>query len=89
MPVHKIPRATLHEDLTSLEREGESVVSITPVGRHFVVVTRFHTPNEFRPAQRLDKITHAARVGAQEQRVVWDRDPLLHSFVTDKVVVDE
>ena len=89
MPVHKIPRGAIHEDLTQLEREGESVVSVTPVGRHFVVVTRFHTPAEFRPAHRLDKLTHASRVGDPEQRAEWNRDPLLHSFITDQVVVDE
>lgn len=44
MPTHKIPRATLHEDLTSLEREHESVVSIVPDttdGDFYTVVTRY------------------------------------------------
>lgn len=30
MPVHKIPRASLHEALTAIERDHEAVVSITP-----------------------------------------------------------
>lgn len=28
MPIHKIPRARLHEDITSIEREGERVVQV-------------------------------------------------------------
>ena len=40
MPVHRVPRATLHEDLKAIEREGERVLSITPDKDVFVVVTR-------------------------------------------------
>lgn len=41
MPVHRVPRPSLHEDLKAIEREGESILSITPDGDVFVVVTRF------------------------------------------------
>lgn len=44
MPEHRIPRASIHEDLRSLNREHEIVMSITPdpddVDR-YIVVTRF------------------------------------------------
>jgi len=43
MPVHHIPRLRLHEDLESLRREHEVVVSITPDpddDSRYVVVTR-------------------------------------------------
>lgn len=44
MPTHRIPRATLHEDLISLEREHESVVSMAPDSEDrnfYIVVTRY------------------------------------------------
>lgn len=44
MPTHKIPRATLHEDLMSLEREHEHVWSMIldpDDATVFVVETRF------------------------------------------------
>ena len=43
MPVHHIPRARLHEDLESLKREHEIVVSITDDPddeTRYLVVTR-------------------------------------------------
>ena len=84
MPVHKIPVGHLHEDLIALEREGETAVTTVREGDYFVVTTKFHTPSrvETRP---LRDITHAARLGAIEQRAAWD-DPLLESFVTDGIV---
>ena len=39
MPVHRIPRARLHEDITALEREGERVVSVVASDAEFVVFT--------------------------------------------------
>lgn len=83
MPVHKIPVGHLHEDLIALEREGETAVTTVREGDYFVVTTKFHTSAvETRP---LRGITHAARVGAIEQRAAWD-DPLLESFTTDHIV---
>ena len=44
MPVHHIPRASLHEDLLRLDREGERVDSITNDATdpdRYVVVTSF------------------------------------------------
>ena len=43
MPIHRIPRVTLHEDLLELMRhDGEKVVSVTVDGPlHFRVVTEF------------------------------------------------
>lgn len=45
MPVHRIPRVTLHEDLLDIERkQGERVMSITPDAEdstRFIVITEF------------------------------------------------
>lgn len=38
MPIHRIPRVTMHEDLRSVEREGEQVVSVAPDGPDHVLV---------------------------------------------------
>lgn len=38
MPIHRIPRATMHEDLHTVEREGEQVVSVAPDGPDHVLV---------------------------------------------------
>ena len=38
MPIHRIPRATMHEDLHSVERDGEQVVSVAADGPEFVLV---------------------------------------------------
>ena len=29
MPIHRIPRARLYEDIVSIEREGERIVQVT------------------------------------------------------------
>ena len=54
MPEHRIPRVSLHEDLRSLNREHEIVVSITPDpddDASYVVVTRYcGDVRETRPA---------------------------------------
>ena len=73
MPVHKIPAHALHEDLQRLEREGESVNTITPIhdGLFFVVTTRFHGNNiEHRGYETPADIKR--RLDAQEQRAEWD-----------------
>ena len=88
MPVHTIPAAHLHEDLLQIQREGERIVQVIPNGRRrFTVLTEW-PDREIRPAHRLAGFTHAARVGAVELRAEWDRDPLLHSFLGDQIVVD-
>lgn len=80
MPVHKIPAASIHEDLQDIERQGELIRQVTRIDyEYFLVLTDKPTLNE---------ITHAARLGAIEQRAKWDRDGLLHSFITDDVVRD-
>ena len=43
MPEHRIPRATLHEDLAVLAREGERVQSIALDGDYAVVLTEWIT----------------------------------------------
>jgi hypothetical protein len=41
MPIHRIPRAHLDEDLVELRKTGERVVTITNDGNVAVVVTEF------------------------------------------------
>ena len=82
MPAHQVHGHDLVATITRLERSGEQVVTITPfAGFTFIVVTRLVNPVE----TRLAAVTHAARTGAD----AWDRDPLLHSFLTDHIVTDE
>ena len=82
MPAHQVHGHDLVATITRLERSGEQVVTITPfAGFTFIIVTRLVDPVE----TRLAAVTHAARTGAD----TWDRDPLLHSFVTDHIVIDE
>jgi len=89
VPTHKIPASTYHEDIQDIMRQGEIPTTSVKVGRFFIVTTVYHgTRFEYRRANQLDEFTHAARVGAQEQRAVWERDPLLHSFLGDDVVRD-
>lgn len=81
MPAHQVHGHDLVATITRFERSGEQVVTITPfAGFTFIVVTRLVNPVE----TRLAAVTHAARVGVE-----WDRDPLLHSFLTDHIVTDE
>ena len=88
MPVHKVPAASIHEECIDLERrQGERIRSVERISRHyFLVITDYPELRETRPALR--DITHAARLGALEQRAEWDADPLLHSFLTDDIVRD-
>ena len=58
MPIHRIPRATMHEDLHSIEREGEQVTCVTGDGPDFVLIGTVTV------GQRLETRTHVARVGA-------------------------
>ena len=58
MPIHRIPRATMHEDLHAVERDGEQVVSVAADGPEFVLVGTITV------GQRVEFRTHAARVGA-------------------------
>ena len=50
VPYHKIPKTNIHEDLIALEREGESVVSVTADGTFFHVFTAFSATIETRDA---------------------------------------
>ena len=68
MPYHRIPRATIHDDLRAIEREGERVVSATVDAEVFHVFTEYVRVVE----TRLSPLTHEARVGAQAQRAAWD-----------------
>lgn len=94
MPVHKVPAASLHEDLIDIQRQGEIIETVVQQSRtFFVVVTRKPDLIETRPSssmsdaevRRLRELTHAERVGAQETRAKWD-DPLLNAFVADDIV---
>lgn len=85
MPVHKIPAGSIHEDCHDLERQGERIRLVERVSRsHFLVVTDFPKLAETRP--NLAPLTHAARVGAMEQRAQWDADPVLRAFLEDDIV---
>jgi hypothetical protein len=48
----------MHEDLHSVERDGEQVVSVAADGPEFVLVGTITV------GQRIEYRTHAARVGA-------------------------
>lgn len=37
--IHRVPKFTIHEDIQSLNREGERVVSVVSDGDYFVVIT--------------------------------------------------
>lgn len=80
MPAHQVSAPELVATLHRLERQHEQPVTVVPYGQGYVIVTRLVDAN----VTRLAAVTHAARVGAE-----WDRDPLLHSFLTDHIVVDE
>lgn len=41
MPLHKIPRVTEHEDLISIQREGERITAIAIDGEYLLVVTDY------------------------------------------------
>lgn len=79
MPVHEVPRGQLALELRRIFRT-ERVVTVTQDGDMFVIVTEPGAPIE----TRLGAVTHQTRVG-----LLWDRDPLLHSFLTDHIVTDE
>lgn len=57
MPIHRICRATMHEDLHAIERDGEQVVSVAADGPEYVLVGTVTV------GQRLEQRTHAARLG--------------------------
>ena len=48
MPVHKIPRARLFEDLKALERDHEYPVTITADDDVFIVTTQYCGEYEYR-----------------------------------------
>lgn len=51
MPQHRVPGATLHEDLISITREGEHITSVTPAPNapgFWLVLTEYEI--ETRPA---------------------------------------
>ena len=39
MPIHKVPRARLHEDITAIERDGERVTALVVEGDFVLVAT--------------------------------------------------
>lgn len=45
MPVHRVPKGTVHEDVTRIEREGERLVAAIPEGEHYVIFTEFLRPH--------------------------------------------
>jgi len=55
MPVHRIPRARLHEDLQSLEREHEHVMSIVSDGDYWKVTTRWCSDAPERAVVEVDE----------------------------------
>ena len=68
MPIHRIRRATMHEDVHELEHDGERVVSVTPDTdpAYLLVVTAHHGDVI---ETRLASLTHQARLGAFDVRV--------------------
>lgn len=59
MPVHRIPRATMHEDVRSIEREGEQIVSVAADGPDHVLVATI-----WFGTAALETRTHQYRLGA-------------------------
>lgn len=62
MPVHSVPKTTLHEDIRDIERQGEVIVSVVDNGDRYTVFTMFR---DERMETRLSGLSHAARVGVQ------------------------
>lgn len=54
MPIHHVPRATLHEDLQAITREGEDIQSITPDGDDRFLVTTVYRGLETRTRKLRD-----------------------------------
>lgn len=44
MPVHRVPKGSVHEDVTKIERESERIVSVSVDGDYFVIFTEFRHP---------------------------------------------
>jgi len=61
MPVHHVPKHSVHEDVRDIERQGEVIVSVADAGDRWAIFTSFERPAV---ETRLAAATHAARVGA-------------------------
>ena len=60
MPIHRIPRATMHEDVAAIEHDGERITSVTADGE-FVIVATVYAGDPI--MQRLAALTHQTRLG--------------------------
>lgn len=70
MPYHRVPRVSVHEDITAIEREGERIVSVSQDVDYFHVFTDYvGRPYETRDVKaaeltaRLTGSSHATRLG--------------------------
>jgi hypothetical protein len=66
MPIHRVPRARLHEDITAIEREGERVTAIAVDGDHVIVATCWL-------GERLERRHGAERDALSVERTVAER----------------
>ena len=41
MPFHRVPRATAHEDIATIQREGEIITFLVVDGDHYAIVTEY------------------------------------------------
>lgn len=60
MPIHRLPRATMHEDVAAIEHDGERIASVTADGE-FVIVATVYAGDTV--TQRLTALTHQTRLG--------------------------
>ena len=71
MPIHRIKRSTMHEDVHELEQEGERIVSVAPDSDPaFVLVATCYMGEIIET--RLASLTHQARLGAFDVRLGGD-----------------
>ena len=71
MPIHRIRRSTMHEDVHELEHDGKRIVSVAPdTDPAYVLVGTCYQGQELET--RLSSLTHQARVGAFDVQVGGD-----------------
>ncbi len=44
MPVHRVPRARLHEDVADIEHQGERIVCVVDDDTHVLIFTAYLRP---------------------------------------------
>lgn len=41
MPVHRVPRARVHEDVADIEHQGERIVAVKDDGEYLLIFTNY------------------------------------------------